>query len=317
MTRIAIPRTLRDRTFYDSQYACVICQSSGCHIHHIDGDPSNNDETNLVVLCSRHHDEAHTKRELSRNLDKRALISAKESWLNQVAEKRINVGTLEGQKAVAHRVFSIGMSWGYINLRRVVEAISPQTLTGSNLSLFRYCVERGLIDNNGILIKPDNVVQSSSYVGNTIYDWYEDGDDHRLHTLFSELVDRVMHSGEVIHIDENNWTKTQIRSLISPGSFIFVNRAFYFKAVDSTIVNEHRKCRTFKRNIEIEFFIDTKYMFGTTSISVSFTGHRSCAALLLVKSIDSNTQGKLVLTCTPISLGIGFKKIDEFARENT
>ncbi|WP_066044497.1 HNH endonuclease signature motif containing protein [Bathymodiolus septemdierum thioautotrophic gill symbiont] len=69
MARPKIPKAIENRLLYESAYACVVCQSDGCHIHHIDQDHSNNKENNLVVLCIKHHDEAHTKRQLSKNLD--------------------------------------------------------------------------------------------------------------------------------------------------------------------------------------------------------------------------------------------------------
>jgi hypothetical protein len=113
------------------------------------------------------------------------------------------------------------------------------------------------------------------------------------------------------------WTKSAIREIAKPGMLLFLNKALYFKGVSTTKTNEHRRCRTFKRNIEIEFFIDTQDMFGVTSISVSFSGHKSCASLVQLKSIEDMSDGKLVLHCTPIALGVGFNDFQPNAGQVT
>lgn len=42
---------------------CQICSSDIFHhIHHLDGDPSNNDESNLLLVCIECHKGAHRKR---------------------------------------------------------------------------------------------------------------------------------------------------------------------------------------------------------------------------------------------------------------
>jgi len=311
MSRPPIPKPLERRLLYESQYACVVCQRGGCHIHHIDQDHSNNKEENLVVLCVHHHDEAHTKRKLSKNLDSNALKDAKRRWTDTVRERRQLAATVSGQKALSagNSFFSAGIAWGYLNHKRVTQMIKPSFIDAEGNSNFQYCVNKGLVDQNAILIKPKNVVTASSYVANTIYDWFDFGDDQRLHLLYTALVDQIIKNGEVIYLEPESWTKARIKGLVSPGVLIFVDRAFYFKSVEETKENQHRRCRTFKRKISIEFFVDTRDMFGTTSITVSFSGHRNCAALVQLKSIEETDHGALVLHCTPIALGVGFKEI--------
>ena len=310
MARIPIPRKLQNRLYYESQYACVVCQDTGSHIHHIDKDASNNSEDNLVVLCMKHHDEAHTKKELSKNLDSRALRDAKRRWLSEVERSRIQVSSLSGQKYLAGNdpLFASGMSWGYINHKRIAQMTTVSRLTGEAKRTFDYCIAAGLVDHHGIIIKPKNLTCSNSYISNTLYDWFEYGDDHRLHVLYSAMVDQLVNEQNVIHISPRCWSKTAFKSLVSPGSLMFVNKAFYFKVISEDKLNQHRLCRTFRRNIEIRFYVDSMDMFGTTSITVSFSGHKTCAALVLVKSIEQTSEGKLLVHCTPIALGIGFRK---------
>lgn len=310
MARKPFPKKLKHKLLYDSQYVCAVCQQQACHIHHIDQDHSNNDEENLVVLCSAHHDEAHTKRQLSQNLSPDALRDAKQKWTAVVNEKRELAATVSGQLLIAKNspLASMGIAWGYINHARVGQLARPELLNSSDIEYFEYCRSRGIIDQKGILIKPSNALMSDSYIRNSVYDWYERGDDHRLHRIYSVFVDQISKMVQPIHLESENWTKTQIVDLINPGNFIFLDRAFYFKNVEETQENQHRRVRTARRKISIEFYVDTIDMFGTTSMTVSFSGYKHCGALLQLKSFVQKSKGELVLHCTPIALGVGFNK---------
>jgi hypothetical protein len=309
MSRKAIAMKLRLKLMYDSQYLCAVCQQRGSHIHHIDKDNSNNQEDNLVVLCTNHHDDAHTKRELSQNLTPSALRDAKRKWLTSVDEQRSLTATMAGQLSLTgnNSLSSIGITWGYINHRRVGQLAKPALLDLNAKSYFHYCVAKGIIDRRGILIKPARAKSANSYIQNAVYDWYEHGDDQRLHSIYTTFVDQISRSVRPIHLERESWTKNRIKSLVRAGDFVFLNRAFYFKGLKETRTNQQRQVYTFKQKIRVEFFVDTINMFGTTSMTVSFSGRKVCAALVQVKSMEEK-KGTLVLYCTPIALGVGFGK---------
>lgn len=312
MPRPKIPKPLERRLLYESAYVCVICQSGGCQIHHIDQDHSNNKETNLVVLCVKHHDEAHTKRQLSKNLDPRALKDAKTVWTEDVKRQRKLSATASGQIDLVkeNSFLSVGITWGHINHKRVAQMGNPNILDEESHKYFEYCVSKGLIDQNAVVIKPSDAASPTSPTNGTIYDWFEFGDDQRVHFVYTTLVDQISSDSSVMHLEKESWAKRSIKTLVHPGQIIFTNRAFYFKTVDSSKDNEHRRCRTFKRKIEMEFYVDTRDMFGVTSIACSFSGHKSCAALVQVKSLEETDDGRLIMHCTPIALGVGFGKFE-------
>jgi tetratricopeptide (TPR) repeat protein len=58
-----IPKKLKDKLLVEACHACVICGNFRVQIHHIDGNKENNDESNLIVLCVNHHDEAEMSKE--------------------------------------------------------------------------------------------------------------------------------------------------------------------------------------------------------------------------------------------------------------
>ncbi len=262
MARPKIPKELKYRIMYDSQYVCAICQKRACHIHHIDENHSNNCDANLIFLCNTHHDEAHTKRQLSQNLGPDALRDAKPKWTEEVKKKRDLAATVSGQLLIANSGSwaSIGLTWGYINHKRVAQLAKPALLGTDEKQYFEYCRQRGIIDQGGILIKPTNARSSKDYIRNSVYDWYEFGDDQRLHRVYTAFVDQISSGVRPIHLENENWTKANILELTSPGDFIFLNRAFFFKSVKETRTNQHRRVMTFRRKVSVEFYVDTMDM---------------------------------------------------------
>lgn len=310
MSRPSVPKKLQQKLLYDSQYVCAFCQSDGCHIHHIDQNHSNNEEENLIVLCVRHHNEAHTKRDHSKNLDSGALRDAKLKWTTTVQAKREKTATVAGQKEAAKSdsLRAIGLMWGYINHRRVIQMVDFERLDDVGSQLLDYCCAKGIVDSEGIIVKPAGITPGGSPLQNTIYDWFEYGDDQRLHLLYTKFVDQIGGTAKVVHLEPQSWSPTAAVELVQPGTLIFITRAFYFKTISSATESDHIRCKSAKDGLSLEFFIDTMNMFGTTSITVSFTGHQTCAALVLVKSVNSSSDGTVIISATPIALGVGFEK---------
>lgn len=55
MNRKGVPKQVREKVLAEFNHRCSICGQDKPHIHHIDGDPSNNSEENLIPLCPNHH----------------------------------------------------------------------------------------------------------------------------------------------------------------------------------------------------------------------------------------------------------------------
>ena len=118
-------------------------------------------------------------------------------------------------------------------------------------------------------------------------------------------MDALARKSKPLFIDEKSWTRTFFRSTLRPGQFIFINRGQYFTRVSESAQNLHILVSTFKRSVRFEYYVDSRNMFGTTSITVSFSGHKSVASLLVVKSVE-DVDGQIVVYCTPLAMGVGF-----------
>lgn len=308
-TRVRIPPALASKVLYDSQYKCAVCHEPAVHIHHIDDDPSNNSEENLICVCANHHGEAHTKRELAQNLTAERLKDARETWTKLVREHRIASASVSGQlgRVGPTSFMSVGITWGYINHRRVIEMIDVGKLSGRARERFNDCKVLGIVDKQGIPIKPSTATMAESYVGNSIYDWFEQTDGWRLHALYVALVDRLSEQIQPVHLEREWLDVDRTKELVKSGTPVFIQAPFYFKAVSESQENEHRRVHVTINSVKLEFEVDTRDMYGTTSMTVSFFGRQTCAAFLLVKSVKQ-VSGKLLLDCTPIALGVSFQR---------
>jgi len=303
--RSPLPEAKKQKVLYLSAFACAVCQYKADHIHHINKDSSDNGLDNLVALCQKHHDEAHTTSELSQNLTTTRIKKFRNQWYYSVDSKRERIASVRLQRNNDDDHFiSSFASWGYINHRRVAELSGPSWRSRVTDSVAQRCLDANIIDQRGVVIQPSNWHPSEHYVRNTIYDWFNFGDDQTLHLLYSELVDSLSERTKPVHLNSFNWNRRFIDGCIKSGRFIFLTKDFYFKKEGESRCNARVRARAFKRNISVEFYLDTRDMFGTTSITCSFSGHKSCAAFLLVKSVERD-GAELVLHSTPIALGIG------------
>jgi len=291
MARKRVPRKIEHTLFYKCVFVCVICQSASIQIHHIDENSSNNDESNLVPLCSPHHNEAHTTRKNNANLTTTRIKAFKKKWINDVKKNRENLSTCYGKSQTRLAI------WGYINHDRVVQF--DLSATKRFKSIFRTCKDFKLVDQHAIVIMPEQNIVYEVYFKNTVYRQFSADNARRIHKLYSEMVDDIVRTSNVIHFEKYWWTKPRVRNLAEKNSIIFLNTAFYFRIHDNSIENHQRHVYTKKRKVKIEFYVDTKFMYSATSITVSFQGHKSCAALLIIKSIEELDDGLLILHCTP------------------
>lgn len=136
--RIKIPDKTVMRILYKSAKTCAVCKNKlkSFHIHHIDEDPSNNSEENLILLCTECHDEAHTKHKHSVNLDKRRLFYCKTEWENEVKNKSVRA-------MITGDVIS-PINWTYFNFSLIPKNIISYGVDYKT-DKYRYLLEKKLL----------------------------------------------------------------------------------------------------------------------------------------------------------------------------
>lgn len=90
MSRKKIPDKIQADVIFKSNRECVVCNKRGDHIHHIDGDDSNNKFENLALLCFDCHSEASLTGSLRKKLTDKTIIKYRDFKYQAVATKRGN-----------------------------------------------------------------------------------------------------------------------------------------------------------------------------------------------------------------------------------
>jgi len=292
MTRKRVEKELANKIMYESAYVCAICQKPQGQIHHIDGDHSNNAEKNLIFLCLSHHGEAHSKGTMNRNLGPIELAHAKNKWCSTIWKRREVASTLDGQLSQhgTSSISSLGVTWAYINHNRVAQLAGQIEKSEKTKQILSLCIERGIVDNSGIIIQPNDYKEGSYFLYNSIYHCLPHGDDQRLHQLYTSFVDDISKSINPIYLEREWWSEEIIDSLIKTGDFIFVQQKMYFKVLSENELNQHRRVHFKKKNVSLEYFIDSKNMFGTTSMTISFSVMKRTAIISLFIGFSDKTS---------------------------
>lgn len=83
-----IKASISDEVMFKSDRKCIVCQNPGHHIHHIDGNKSNNSFDNLALLCFPDHDLATVKSGLSRKLSPGEIKKFRALHYKKIAHER-------------------------------------------------------------------------------------------------------------------------------------------------------------------------------------------------------------------------------------
>jgi hypothetical protein len=86
--KIPIPLKIQREVLFRNEACCCICGKSNVQIHHIDGNNSNHELSNLAVLCVEHHDSASSKSSMTRKLSSSLIRQFKKSWETRVINRR-------------------------------------------------------------------------------------------------------------------------------------------------------------------------------------------------------------------------------------
>ena len=92
MSRKKIPDDVQADVIFKSKRECVVCENHkrGDHIHHIDGDNSNNKFENLAFLCFDCHNEASLTGSLRKKLTPKTIIKFRDHKYQVIAAEREN-----------------------------------------------------------------------------------------------------------------------------------------------------------------------------------------------------------------------------------
>ena len=91
--RATVPAKVADALLVANRRACCICRErKHVVIHHIDEDPSNNDPTNLAIVCHDCHSHASGDEGLGRKFSANEVEQHKLAWEQECSVSRVTVG---------------------------------------------------------------------------------------------------------------------------------------------------------------------------------------------------------------------------------
>ncbi len=191
MRRIPIPKSTEATVLFKSDHLCCVCRDPalGVQVAHIDNNPANNREENLIVLCLNHHDKVSSKSPMSKSYTQEELKKYKKEWGDIVQERRksledtqmariirfdgkdINTVYLETQHG-ALRAFQdtytfvfLGYDWGNVD-------IYPDTDRGN----FQFDIPLSKINE----CRKIRVKFSNGSLANEVYLIWDDGRKHHI-----------------------------------------------------------------------------------------------------------------------------------------
>jgi len=294
--RKKIPKQLESILLYNAAKTCCVCRipRAPVEIHHIDENPANNIEENLVVICKNCHEEAHTKRPLSKSLTAGRLIDFKIRWQDEVKNRSANAMLPSSNLDQA--------MWTYINHQRL-----PVLMKAFNVKfdagLLSFLAKRKVVDRNGIPIFQLEFKNRDNSL-TTIYERFEWDDSQRLHDLYMDAVDKLIQKTHPIELGAI-WTKREIKTILKPGSICFCMRGFHFRGGERKNGEEDRFVYARAKNIEIQLLANTRHMYGNSALYTNFAASRFAAILMIIKEV-ANEEGVLVVRATPLAMGAGF-----------
>lgn len=292
--RTSISADLTTRLLYESAFTCCVCKDpkADVEIHHMDHDPSNNVETNLVVICKNCHSKAHSTNSMARNLTPNRLKAIKIRWLSEVK--------LNASKAMLPSSNMEQAMWTFINHQRLPDVMRAKGVK-FNSSRLNPLINKGMLNEDGLPIfhLPPKKGEFS-----TIYDRFEWDISMQIHDLYRDAVDRLIIKSNPIELGAI-WGRKNIKTLVKPGDICFCLRGFNFSRGEISRGEENRLVVGRSKGVEIRFMANTRHMWGYSAILSNFVGSSFCATLLLVKNIFVEDK-YLVVEGTPLAMGAGF-----------
>lgn len=319
--RPPIPQKIVGKLLFDSRYTCCVCRDKNkpIIIHHIEPweKSRSHDIGNLVVLCLEHHGEAHTKRDLSLSLTAEKIRELKGEWLNKVKEldREIVLDVMEPKEWFEE----MSACWDYFNFNRIYELaenLNIKIVDSSKHFLTLY--KEGFLDKNGMLIPS----QINKYVSNDSLYWLDFMGGALFGYFFKDILKKIIYSTEIV-IMNDIWTKSQIESILRPGTIVFLQGAFYFRQISKSHSGKDQNRIAYRqaKGIKLEFQFNPWHCVSGSSHYNHLTGRRVATVIAIVRSLSKTNNGiNIRSSCLGIGTGLNnvnngrfnFYKLEDF-----
>jgi HNH endonuclease len=302
--RPPIPNDVLMSVLFANRYQCCICRNPKLSVivHHIEewADGRSHDIDNLAVLCLHHHDQAHSKKSLSKTLDANTLREAKAKWEAEV--KRFDAESILEALRLDYS------NWNFINELRVFEIANALKLDLRQTRYFANARAKGVVSASGLPIPVENDRLFYMYQGPAIIDRYL-----YVAGVFAKVIERL----PIINVSDY-LDKGVLKFALAPGDFIFVQGAHVFSRTREWKSGPGRGqfCEGVRRanKVEVRFVFDRWEATSSSALNCWLVGTRNQGSLVHVKDL-ARENGRLVIRGTVLGIcsNIGDLKKRDYA----
>jgi hypothetical protein len=286
--RPPIPPAIVHDLLYRNRSTCCVCRTPGQSvvIHHIDPweHSHSHEESNLAVLCLGDHGEAHTVRELGRNLTPDRIRSHKQEW-----EKEVRVAANRALFATKS-VSLTGATWDYFNRIRIDQVltelqIGPGSLPGLRLNAVDESALRQLRFRSDGRLRSQNADEYEFYAGalRAICNTREWRDLKQIWN--AKEMSQLVQLGTLMVLTANHRFRSPKKEMRGPGQM----RTGYHRA----------------SGIALEFPFDAWECTSQSAYAPNLMGQWICTSLCLARSIAHEGE-ELNIAATCLAIGTGF-----------
>ncbi len=289
--RPPIPNDNLHKVLFDNRFQCCVCRNPTLSIvvHHIKDWAKSHDHSieNLAVLCQQHHDDAHSTKKLTQNLDQKAIRDAKIRWEDEV--KKLDTRAILSAMALEYA------TWIFINELRVFDIASQLGIDTRQVRGFRNFVSIGVAQENGLPAAVTDTDKHYMYEGEHIQERY---------FFVSNVLRQVINRISIINISDH-LDKGIISTSMIAGDIVFVQGKHIFSPITSKKGGTGRGqiCEGSRsaNGVEVRFVFDRWEATSSSARHCWLTGTRDVGSLLHVKDVCRD-QNKLILTGTVLGI---------------
>lgn len=289
--RPPIPIDTLMSVLFANRYQCCVCRDPKLSVivHHIEewAESRDHEIENLAVLCLHHHDQAHSKKTLSRNLDAATLRDTKEKWEAEV--KRFDTESI----LAAMRLES--SDWSYMNELRIFVIAKNLGIKFDRIRGFSQLVSVGVVQSDGLPMPVNDDGLYYMYQGPNILGRY---------FYVSTVLQMVIQKLAIINVSDY-LDKGTLQFSIVPGDFIFVQGAHVFSPITDrkrgTGRGEIFKGIRRANGVEVRFVFDRWEATSSSAKNIWLSGTRDQGSLIHVKDL-SREDGHLIINGTVLGI---------------
>jgi len=278
-----------------NRYQCCVCNDpeKSIIVHHIVewAQSHNHAPANLAALCLAHHDEAHSKKELSRNLTPATLRAFKKAWEAEVRVLNVTA-ILDASRADSD-------AWLYYNHTRLFELAASFRVKLSDLEYYPMALAAGVIRDSGL---PLPRLKARPYM-------YDGGDGIPLYLYVRDVLHAVLERLTVFNISDY-LDRGLLLPLLKKGDFILLQGAHTFRRLDKAAQGATQPAEGERRvnHVDVRYFFNLWEATSSSAHGLWLRGHKSATSLIRLGKVES-APGKLTLTGTVIGIAQEFGRL--------